>query len=654
MHILSLALLAGATAHAAIDPAAFDPATHNETSLAILEETSLARRASSISAYSPVDNSCPPTRPSIRAAHALSNREKDWLTLRRSTARPAMRELLTRIGIADFDAGAWMDKHANDMPVVGIAFSGGGYRALLNGAGALAAFDSRTPGSTGKGHVGGVLQASTYVAGLSGGSWLVGSIYVNNFSSVSDIISTAPDKSSTGNLWQFQNPIFTGPSNSLLSKADYYMTIFNQVRDKVKAGFDSSITDYWGRALSFQLINAPAGAPGYTWSSLADSGPFSRGDAPMPLIVADGRAPGEIVISLNATVFEFTPFEMGSHDPTLFGFAPMKYVGSNFTAGSLPSSEACVTGFDNAGYVMGTSSSLFNQFLLQLDAVPGVPQFLRDALNSVLGKLDKNQNDIADWTPNPFLGWNKAKNPGANSRQLTLVDGGEDLQNIPLHPLIQPIRGVDVIFAVDSSADTLNRGANWPNGTALVATYMRSLSPEMQNGTAFPSIPDQATFVNLGLNSRPTFFGCNSSNNTGPTPLLVYLPNTPYSYMSNVSTFDPKYNISERNAMIENGYNVASMGNGTVDDQWPTCLACAMLSRSLERTKTAVPKACTACFKEYCWNGTRNSKDVQYEPSLLLQDGKAKTTKKKGAAARGVGVSWAVLGAALAVSVCML
>ena len=141
----------------------------------------------------------------------------------------------------------------------------------------------------------------------------------------------------------------------------------------------------------------------------------------------------------------------------------------------------------------------------------------------------------------------------------------------------------------------------------------------MANGTAFPSVPDQNTFVNLGLNTRPTFFGCDSSNMTGPAPLIVYLPNSPYVYFSNVSTFDPSYNNTERNAIVANGYHVATMANGTADAQWPTCVGCAILSRSFERTGTVVPDACEQCFMKYCWDGTVNSTTpANYDPRVSL------------------------------------
>lgn len=122
-----------------------------------------------------------------------------------------------RLNITGFDAAGFFDNNGNNasaLPNIGIAVSGGGYRALMNGAGALAAFDSRTPNSTNTGQIGGLMQSATYLAGLSGGGWLVGSIFVNNFTSVQDIINTNPSVS--GSLWQFGNSILEGTSTERL------------------------------------------------------------------------------------------------------------------------------------------------------------------------------------------------------------------------------------------------------------------------------------------------------------------------------------------------------------------------------------------------------------------------------------------------------
>ena len=527
-----------------------------------------------------------------------------------------MQTLLGRLNITGFDVDTYFTSHqsnTSNLPNIGIAVSGGGYRACLNGAGAIQAFDSREVNSSATGHLGGLLQSSTYVAGLSGGGWLVGSIYVNNFTTISALLND-----NTSSVWHFGNSIFEGPDQGgiqALSSTEYYSTIYSEVQSKTN-DYVTTITDYWGRALSFQLINATDGGPDYTWSSISLEENFSSGDIPMPILVTDGRAPGQLLISGNTTVYEFNPWEFGTFDPTTYGFVPLEYLGSNFSGGVLPDNEQCVRGFDNAGYIMGTSSSLFNTFLLNINTT-SIPQAFKDVLTKLLNQLGENDEDIASYEPNPFYGFNNATSKNAQSTSLTLVDGGEDLQNIPLHPLIQPLRNVDVIFAVDSSADT---EYNWPNGTSLVATYERSLNISgIANGTVFPYIPDQNTFVNLGLNTRPTFFGCDSKNLTGASPLIVYIPNSPYVYYSNVSTFDPSYNDTQRDAIVENGYYVATRANGTVDRQWPTCVGCAIISRSLERTGTVLPDVCTQCMQSYCWNGTMNSTTpANYNPKVSL------------------------------------
>lgn len=370
-----------------------------------------------------------------------------------------------------------------------------------------------------------------------------------------------------------------------------------------------------GRALAYQFFNASDGGVDYTWSSIAKTTDFQQGNNPLPLVVADGRNPGEKVVGGNATIYEFNPWEFGTWDPTIYGFVPLEYLGSRFEGGKLPDNESCVRGFDSAGFTIGTSSTLFNQALLQLNTT-SIPDFAKNIINKLLTKLSKADDDIAPYDPNPFYQYNNDSSPYAHQTTLEVVDGGEDGQNVPLQPLIQPNRHVDVIFAVDSSADT---SVSWPNGTSLVATYERSLNASgIGNHTDFPAIPDQNTFVNQGLNSRPTFFGCNSTNTSSTTPLIVYLPNYPYSYQSNASTYKMNYEDEERDGIITNGYEVVTQNNGTRDSNWSACVGCAILQRSFERTKTALPEICNTCFSKYCWDGKLNSTTpADYLPATL-------------------------------------
>ncbi|KXX75758.1 Lysophospholipase 2 [Madurella mycetomatis] len=468
------------------------------------------------------------------------------------------------------------------MPRIGIALSGEGYRAMLNGAGALAAFDDRTSGSTEPGQLGGILQASPATLSIRG----------------------------------------------------YYQQLQDAVEAKANAGYNTTITEYWGRALSYQLFNATDGAPAYTFSSIATDTSFTDATIPMPIVVALERPPGQIHIWENSTVFEFNPWEMGSYDPGNPAFVSLRYVGSAFANGTLSPESQCIADVDNVGFIVGTSSSPFNQAFLQIGRVSSeIPDFFIRSINATLARISEENSYIASW-PNPFYRYRPEINHNANFPTLDLVDGGEDLQNIPFHPLLWSRRAIDVILAVDSSADTIT---HWPNGTSLVATYQRFISgyydtPETER---FPPVPEQNTFVNLGLNRRPTFFGCHPDN-VNPGPIIVYLPNAPYSSYSNVTTFQLEYTTEERQAIIRNGYDVATMANATVDAQWPTCLGCAILERSLRRTERQAPEICGECFERYCWNGTVNETNLTtYDPSQIVVPSGG---KRRGILSVGVGL----------------
>ncbi|KAK8149688.1 Lysophospholipase 1 [Beauveria asiatica] len=638
-------LLAAATALALAGPSFARVADANALALRTTDLTPedvefLVRRATAQApdGYAPAEVTCPGTRPFIRdsSSSVLGPEEKAWLPIRRNETITHIKDFLKRAAIPNFDSAKYLDNvdsNSSALPNIGIAVSGGGYRAMLNGAGAIKAFDSRSAGSTDKGNLGGLLQSATYLSGLSGGGWLVGSIFTNNFTTVQDAVASK-------DIWQFGQSILEGlvkgPEN--IGIVDYYSTIIDELDKKHDAGFNRSITDIWGRMLSFQLVKAKDGGPSYTFSSIANDTEFAAGRTPLPILVADSRAPGEKNTTIESVLFEFSPWELGSTDPGMTGFAPLKYTGSKFDGGKLSNDAKCINGFDNVGYVMGTSSSLFNQIILRMKSDPAkyqpknIPKTVVAFITDFLTTLGDRSDDVADWTPNPFKNWNSGKNYVASSDSLTLVDGGEDGQNVPFHPHTVHERKVDVVFAVDSSADT----SNWPDGASAVATYQRTKS-NSSAGTSFPVVPDKNTFINLGLNTRPTFFGCDASKSSGPVPpLVVYLPNYPYVFHSNLSTFTLSINDTERDAIISNGWAVVTQMNSTRDTNWPTCVSCAMLSRSFDRTKTEVPAACKDCFSTYCWNGTVDSSQpaTAYAPKMWSNSTIDVASKKDSAGAR--------------------
>jgi lysophospholipase len=130
------------------------------------------------------DNSTPPSNYApqpmsclvgalVREGNALADAEKAYLAGRKPVADKALASWLTKVDPAFETSGK--------MPTMGLAASGGGYRAFLTGAGVVQGLDSQdTIFATG-----GLWQAISYHAGLSGGAWLVSALAANGWPTIS-------------------------------------------------------------------------------------------------------------------------------------------------------------------------------------------------------------------------------------------------------------------------------------------------------------------------------------------------------------------------------------------------------------------------------------------------------------------------------------
>jgi lysophospholipase len=58
--------------------------------------------------------------------------------------------------------------------------------------------------------------------------------------------------------------------------------------------------------------------------------------------------------------FQISPMEIASFDPSLSAGMNLTYAGTHLSNGKAVNGSACVTSFDQAGFVMGSSASLFN------------------------------------------------------------------------------------------------------------------------------------------------------------------------------------------------------------------------------------------------------------------------------------------------------
>ncbi|KAI9569636.1 phospholipase B [Boletus coccyginus] len=520
--------------------------------------------------------------------------------------------------------GYSFSQFSQSLPRIGIALGGQGYRTAQFGAGVFSALDARNTTAKITG-TGGLLQVASYLAASSGGSWLTASLVLNDWPSASTLVY-----GDHGGLpgWMLDLDLIA-PSGINLGDSDnqaYWGSILASVVAKANASIDTSITDLWGRALSYHFLNQTTRDNFYTndtghgagqlWSQIPLLPSYANHSMPFPIIAADSLPPNSTsVVSLDSVVYEFTPFEFGSWDPNLSAMAPMAYSGTHLVNGVGSSPSACVTRFDQVAFIMGSSASIFNVvdgpngnftgFDDQNGDVVDM-QFLYDQLSS---RVQSRSFNIANW-PNAFQGVNPLMFQDASSQWLSLVDGGSNLEQIPLGALFTKERAVDVVVAVDASADDSNQ---WPNGTTLLTTSHRVSSLLSSSHQAFPPIPSSAQdFVTTGVNQRPTFFGCNPSHIPAEYPLIIYIPNSPpldgSAPASNTGDLQLSYSPLSTAVFINKAFQNTLGGfkpnTTSPDPSWGKCLQCAALDRA--RLKLTPPpqrsNTCAQCFLQYCYD----------------------------------------------------
>ncbi|KAL2825664.1 lysophospholipase [Aspergillus pseudoustus] len=507
----------------------------------------------------------------VRDASGLCAHEYEFLAKRKGKADAALRKWLSK-------TSDLFDIENIELPTIGLTTSGGGYRSMLTGAGVIQGMDERDS----NGSTSGLFQAFSYQSGLSGGGWLLSSFAGNNYPTISKLQE---------DLWEeaLQNGLVT-PENG--NAPDIYKQVFADVAAKDAAGFDTTLTDPYGRLLSYQFFPGPAYGANLTFSSVVKLSNFTDYAVPFPIIVSLGVKTfnGESLPGPNATIYEFTPFEFGSWDSDVSAFVQTKYLGTSMTSGNPTNESGCVINYDNLGYILGVSSNVFNYAAGSTSGSLLTTELLTEVKSTLNHVHEAATEDLFAVFSNPFYGYGSATmvlntaNLITEQEKLHLVDGGEALQNNPIWPMLQPARDVDVLFVNDNSADTTD---NWPNGTEILTTYVQAFNHDW---TRMPYIPEVATFIKEGLNKRATIFGCDEPDKM----TIVYLPNSAYTYPSNKGTAKLQYSKTETRKIIENGMAVATQ-NG--NEAWGACLGCAIL----RKTDTKLPQSCDICFKKYCY-----------------------------------------------------
>lgn len=544
--------------------------------------------------YEPMRAKCPEDfhlrgKVSGNVCARFSIAEENYINQKSKKSLSKWRSYLSLVNLTDFNIESFLqqaiDHDSNkanyNLPNFAFAMSGGSMRSLCLGASVLDAFDERNPNSI-DAKIGGILQLANYASGLSGGAWLLGSWATSNFPRLPELNQT---------LWKLHKKNGLGDWNTIKK----YPHIYNVIKKKKHAGFPTSMVDAWGRVLSKQFIDGPHEGEGVLWSSIRETESYKNQEYPFVIALSLSRPGSHMPVSISSPIYEYTSEDFSIWNPRLNASIPIEYLGS--PSDSLIRSVPCTVGFDNAGFVMGLASNFFSY--------EDSPKHKKGFFSSLLG-IFINDDDYEGKVPNTFkgLGHDSVLSfQDSDSDTLLMGDPGLASENIPLWPLIQPFRKLDVIIAVDSTADgkdpSRTHQRRYPNGTSLYMTYQKTQQPEY-SAYQFPKIPNtlDGTFESLGFNKHPTIFGCDDHYKG---PLVLYLPNYRAVADTDQESGQTTYPGELVDRFFQNGFAIASQNDGpTKDPEWPQCLACLLIDRKISLTNQTRTIQCQACFDRYC------------------------------------------------------
>lgn len=345
-------------------------------------------------------------------------------------AAVTQREMLTRQALIQLTG--------TSTPVrIGLAASGGGIRAMIATIGFLLGLQDI-----------GVLQTSTYLAGVSGGCWAI-----------------APWITSGISLAAYRDQLAHRMQGGLVHAA-----IFDSISDfeqfvaplmtKYEYGQPLSAIDVYGSLLAHKLL-PHLGVSDINQINLTSHINRLDGSVPYPLYTAVVDA--EVGNPNNPYIWlEYTPHEIAA--PAMGTAVPARAFGKKFTQG---------VSYDKApeytlGFCLGTWGSAFTANMKELLA-----EVLFMMGNKASGLCDQHRNFLsaqlvpllqgilaqsaaledARFSPAQVHNF-MAGMPGAWEKltDLTIIDAGLDC-NLPVPPLLRKERAVDMIILLDASSD---------------------------------------------------------------------------------------------------------------------------------------------------------------------------------------------------------
>jgi len=364
--------------------------------------------------FASVDNAHEFEQAFVRKSNELSEGERSFLAQR----KPILQETIEKM------AG----KSISITPTIAFVASGGGYRAMLGTVGSLVGAQET-----------GLLDAITYMVGLSGSTWALGSLVTRNVTPVQlkeTLIALIKQ-----NITDINTEEARLISEALLLKYAYSQNL--------------TIVDIYGALLATRLFGDYQDKRQQIYVSQQINS-IKDGHMPFPLYSAVRRGVG-----VKTTWWEFSPYEIGS---AAFGmYIPSWAYGRKFYAGkSLDFAPE-----QNLGYNLGTFGSAFAaEFkIIYSELVSSMDEPYKGVIEQITHFIDTK---IAQGTLTKFsdkrtkYSWATVHNfmagipesPLQYEKELRLVDGGIDF-NLP-YPLVSnknKHRKADIIILLDYSGN---------------------------------------------------------------------------------------------------------------------------------------------------------------------------------------------------------
>ncbi|KAI8851972.1 acyl transferase/acyl hydrolase/lysophospholipase [Chytridium lagenaria] len=363
----------------------------------------------------------------VRLGVELSQPEKKFVLARRKVVADALSKFL----------GETVDPA--DVPIIGIAASGGGCRAMVTTLGGIQSL-----------HDLGLLDACTYMAGVSGSTWAMAQLYC---------VEKSPQMALSRNL---MNPLdffdsFTGPMSELVLTGAVHR--FHSPPLKKSLG----IVDLFGVLLTSKFLvpeiamkggASPLEVREITASKLSHQKyivedqilPFPIYSAVTRVFSEKAKQQGDIYQWM-----EFNPFEVGMVSQAVpdEGFwVPSWSFGRVFENGiskdRLPEMDI--------GILLGVFGSAFSaDFLRIIDEVEDiVSDDVREKLKTLMRERLEIHPILPAQYPNFVYRQTGVKDPIQNVSSIPVMDSGMD-NSIPFAPLLRKERETDIIIVFDGS-----------------------------------------------------------------------------------------------------------------------------------------------------------------------------------------------------------